>query len=434
MLRGKKLKSSSSLKNFYTFEVKKMNKRNFIALLLIFVMITIAGCGKAAPAQGPTAPATAATPAASETSAIESTQAPDETPVSEASTSETSAPGLYRITTDDDNGGTVLERVIDKKYTTETLYQFDDTIDASKAKVVSCQNDLILIKEEASFYRLDLDKGECKLINEGAVDAKFSGKKVIFFDENYKEYEIDWISEEIVEKDVISSGYFNEVPSKEDVDLPNFKELQSAILNGNYRSAMDALMFVEDDGDLYSIENGEYITNVHLPIPFRGGQTFKAESSIVTVDDDDLSIYYYGEEIFHKQLPEGTWKLLNAEVRYSYESSVFDDGEILGEELAKSIVEPKFLMYNVTNSSLWVMDSESETELTTGEIKDLFTFKDMLFFIDNQNKAYYGSWTNNYVTEFVNEGILGVSHYSNFPGFVVESGGTEYNGINILSF
>ena len=73
---------------------------------------------------------------------------------------------------------------------------------------------------------------------------------------------------------------------------------------------------------MYSHATGKYVTNINLPKAVVGN-TFNCYDTIFFIDNNQINLYYFGESIFDKKLPEGTWKVVSANLDYDFKDDDF---------------------------------------------------------------------------------------------------------------
>lgn len=284
------------------------------------------------------------------------------------------------------------------------------------AKVVSVSNnELFLIKQDCAFYRFDLTSNQATLITNGAYDSNYDSSDALYFvkpDET--EYVIkDWKTADI--EATATGNYrtnYNVCPNNYEVaGFDQFDEIQEAVKNGDYTSPFDKGYIVEGNGNIYDFRN-HYITNVHLPEAYAGN--IYSDGNIATIiKDGKLKFYRYGEELATIDLPDGSFVVADL----------------------SNVNVTSCLLYNFDDRSMYKVETGSVNKIF-GEVKDYFAKDGQVFWVDGDNGGHVCHWTfdNNYVTV---EDVKGVSHYRDFPGFVVdedEEQGEEFNGLHILVY
>lgn len=284
------------------------------------------------------------------------------------------------------------------------------------AKVVSSEaNDKLLIKQDAAFYRFDLTSNQATLINPGAYDSSYDSyaETVYFVKPDGAEYAVDWKTGNMKETNNFRENY-NVIPNSYKIaGFDEFAEIQDAIKNGNYKAAFDKGYIVEENGDIYDFKN-HYITNVHLPEAYAGNIYTATAGDVATlIKDGKASFYRYGEELATIDLPEGGFVVADL----------------------SNVNVTSALLYNLDDRSFYKAENGSVKKIFS-DVKDYFAPKDgQIFWIDGENRGNVCNWNfdQNYAT--VAEDITGVSHYRDFPGFVVdEDKGEEHYGLQILVY
>lgn len=409
----------------------KKRSSNFVAFFLILVMIT--GCGgknTAAPDKSDSAKETLT----QETTEKQKTSDSKEAAAAQDNKSEVS---VYRLVSEydksSDTNNTLLEHQYGKKpKEAETVYQFEAGTITDSARIVDISGDKILIKQGPGLYVLNLGSKELTLLNEGAVDSDVDGM-IKYTDQNNKEFSIeDWSNApepKATGNEVVS--YATEVPENIDVDFPDFAEIQNSAREGKVREAYNAGYTIEKNGDMYSHATGKYVTNINLPKAVVGN-TFNCYDTIFFIDNNQINLYYFGESIFDKKLPEGTWKVVSANLDYDFKD---DDlvSEVTADVMRKSLVEINVLLFNDEDDSLWVCHGEEMERIAVG-VLDFFGTNDSVFYIDNDHIPYVGSFITDYFAK-VGEPVIGVSHFKDNLGFIVDDErGEKVNGLLIWPF
>ena len=410
-------------------------KRRLSYLIMVMVIVMIAGCGaKNTVAQDKSEPAKETTETqASETAKTEESNDPQEAAETHNNDGKVS---VYRIVSEYDKANDSEVMYLEHQYgkkskDTEIVYEFGNEINEF-AKIYDVSEDKILIKQGPYLYVLNLDSKEMKLLNEGAIDSLFDNGVIYYYDQNNTEFSIaDWANEpepKATGNEVTS--YATRVPENQEVNFPDFSEIQKSAREGKKRPAYDAGYTIESNGDMYSHISGKYVTNINLPKAIVGN-TFNCYDTIFLVENNQIDLYYFGETIFNYQLPQGKWKVVAASLDYEFEDEDLTE-EITAEIMRKSLTEIEVMLFNGVDNSLWVCHGEDMEEIAT-DVLDFFSDGSGIFYIDKDYYPYFGDF--NYIDK-AGEPVIGVSHFEDNPGFIVddERGKTMINGLSIWTF
>ena len=288
------------------------------------------------------------------------------------------------------------------------------------AKVVSSSeaNDMLLIEQDCAFYRFDLKSNKATLINSGAYDSRYDSYAdvVNFVRPDGAEYVVDWKTADIEATGNYRTNY-NVCPNNYEVaGFDEFTEIQEAVKNGDYNVAFDKGYIVEANGNIYDFKN-HYITNVHLPAAYAGNIYTATAGDVATlIKDGKLNFYRFGEELSTIELPSGSFVVVDLFLQTN------------GNDASA-------LLFNFDDRSLYKAENGS-VKIVFSDVKDYFAPKDgHVFWVDSDNSGHVCNWYFDQNDSLVAEDITGVSHYRDFPGFVVdESKGEEFNGLHILVY
>ena len=399
--------------------MKRRNLSFITAMLIIFALLTACG-GKTT--QEPAEQQKPTQEAVESSDQQESTQEASNQSDQQESTQEKPDPNQEVATSDVKHWkiqkGTLLGQIGPEEFVEVADLPTDSGI-RDYAKVVSSSADLFLINQDAAFYRFDLTSNQATLINSGAYDARYDAYKdaVFFIKTDGSEYVVDWKTGNITETNNFRQSY-NVVPNSYQIDGFNeFAEIQDAIKNGNYKAAFDKGYIVEGNGNIYDFRN-HYITNVHLPAAY-AGNIYAAGDITALIKDGKISVYRFGEELATIDLPEGGFVV--ADINYSMNDS--------------NVTMSGALLYNFDDKCMYKVENGSVNKIFDN-VKDYFAPKDgHVFWVDSDNSGHVCNWYFDQNDSLVAEDITGVSHYRDFPGFVVdEDKGEEHYGLQILVY
>lgn len=269
---------------------------------------------------------------------------------------------------------------------------------------------MILLKEGPALYQIDLENKEYTLLNEGAVDSKYDQISGIcyFYGVDHEEcYISDWRNPSLLESGEVVENYLSIPPTLEWSGFEGgyWEELRNYFIQGDYLQLDDNGVYISPDGEVYDYY-AERISNINCKTTI-SEFTIGNGTSAVYVKDNRLIVDSIGNEVMSIDLPEGSWTPIAAT----------EDVE-------------KILLYNSEDSNIYKVENDQLTELYSS-ITDLQVFGNQMYFVSDEEGYYVSSWIDETEPELSIDEVLGVSHYSKYPGFIVEDGEFNINGVNI---
>ena len=374
-------------------------KRRLSYLIMVMVIVMIAGCGsKATPAQEPNK-----SEPAQETAA----PAPEKTETQEAEKEETDqAEPVAATIRDKVTFWRVREGKLEGQLGADDFKEFAEFSEIEDAEVLAFDEtrSMFLIEQGSSFFRYDLNKDEVTFLDEGALDARYDAGSIYFFDKDHKEFIIeDWMKGSAVEtgNEVENYHLFSE-PTK--IDFPEFHEVQECIKGGDYNTVLEKYSVnVSENGDIYDF-NQHKITNVHLPEPLDAQYVTTEGACMLVEGTTTCTIYHFGESVFSEQLSEGHW----IPVAVYYDPDTSRVGGIL---------------YNLDEKAIYKANANG-VEALCEDVQDFEVARnnEVLFHMDSEGKGYMNEWIVLAQDLPVAEDVIGVSHSTSKPGFIMSDG------------
>ena len=271
---------------------------------------------------------------------------------------------------------------------------------------------MILLKEGPALYQIDLENKEYTLLNEGAVDSKYDQISGIcyFYGVDHEEcYISDWRNPSVIESGEVVENYLSIPPTLEWSGFEGgyWEELRDYFIQEDYLQLDDNGVYISPEGEVYDFY-AERISNINCKTTI-SEFTIGNGTSVVYVKDNRLIVDSIGNEVMSIDLPEGSWT-----------------------PIAASDTMDVFLLYN--------SDEQKISKVENQQIKDMYMdvadckvseSEKELFYVSNNSGYYVSSWIDETEPELSIDEVLGVSHYSKYPGFIVEDGEININGVNI---
>lgn len=317
----------------------------------------------------------------------------------------------------------------DRDKDVEEVYAFEpnSVVDPSQCTVVAVNDGeyRFLFHQNRSFYIFDIMFPEPKCIVEGYLDYYYDEEfeELFYLDMEYREYELDWQnSDSPVETGNMLTAYIRGeyYPVENGNFSDTFTAIQDAVKYGEDPKSIKGVEIMEN-GDIFDL-NGKYLANIHFPAAYRFAPNlqFDERGMEILMNGNSVQYYRYGQLIQEFELPQdGIWKIIQSEVTYNVDPDEFFSKDVTLGELKSAIVETKILAYNISDQSVWKVDSTGANQVIQNCV-DYQEVNGVLYYIDSSYNSYTLNWLDSNESTEILPGVVAVAHYPDERvGFII---------------
>lgn len=329
-----------------------------------------------------------------------------------------------------------------------TLYplNIDIPMNTFYVSIIAQDKQSVLMKADSYLFVYRLQTKSCELITKDALDYKSPVKdKLYFVDWSHDEFVCDWSQD----SKAIPTNSKVIAYHDDNFDLIVFKDfehdffvMQNAFEAGTAGETTFSNMYdVYSFGNIYSSIDGQYLSNIHLPKPYRYNRNriYAQGMGAWQNDPGKVTYYRYGNEVFNFALPDGNWVTVTSymPLRKDPNSNWGDllvdtnnDGLVSAQELKDSVTDLQVLLYNATDHTMHVMNASGNLTKVADDVQDYCEAYGELYWMDSKYNAYELSWYEDTDNILIGKDVVGISkHTDERAGFVVKPGDLRCNMI-----